>query len=467
VDNARAGTMTKASYRTLTALAFAAAAALRLLLWWANPPGNSFDDQFTPILMIMKSGTIPATDACWMCYHPPVFYWTSAMVGKLVAGAGAGLPLLVKCLQFLPCLYGVLTVWLVHLILKELPLSDFSRLIAFATACFLPRHIYMSAMNSNDSLSYLLAALALFLLLAAARKGMSPLLFLAAGAAVTAAVFTKYTAMALLPAVLVFFVSRYRARRPRPTRELLLPFILTFLLPAAALGAYMARNAVREGSLLPSNIPQLDPSRTQPHDPQGMSFLSFKPWETVTAPIIAPGRMHSAWTLMYTGMWFDNEPKFLYFVDKNRPWWAAYFGWLRGERSFPGDNTSLPMPARAAAAVLIALGLVPLSFMAAGGYACARAWRRKDEAPLMMFPALLLANAAGIAALAARLPVFSAVKASYFLVSLPAFAVLLALGLMLFEERRAMKPAVSAVFSCLFAFSAFQILLIVRALKPG
>ena len=120
-----------------------------------------------------------------------------------------------------------------------------------------------------------------------------------------------------------------------------------------------------------------------------------------------------------------------------------------------------------AAAVLIALGLVPLSFMAAGGYACARAWRRKDEAPLMMFPALLLANAAGIAALAARLPVFSAVKASYFLVSLPAFAVLLALGLMLFEERRAMKPAVSAVFSCLFAFSAFQILLIVRALKPG
>jgi hypothetical protein len=457
--------MTKTSYRTLTALAFIAAAALRLLLWWANPPGNAFDDQFTPILMIMKSGDIPATDACWMCYHPPVFYWTSAMFGKLVAGTGAGLPVLLKCLQFLPCLYGILTVWLLHLILAQLPLSDFSRLIAFATACFLPRHIYMSAMNSNDSLSYLLAALALLLLLAAAGKGMSPALFLAAGVAVTAAMFTKYTAMALLPAVLVLFASLYRVRGSRPARELLLPFVLTFVLPAAALGVYMARNAVREGSLLPSNIPQLDPSRTQPHDPEGMSFVSFKPWETVAAPIIAPGRMHSAWTMIYTGMWFDNEPKFLYFVDKDRRWWAAYFGWLRGERSFPGENRSLPLPLRAAAAALITLGLVPLFFMAAGVYVCARSvWT--PEARLAMFPTLVLANAAGIAALAARLPVFSAVKASYFLVSLPAFAVLLALGLMLFVQRRAVKLAVSVVFSCLFACSILQTLLIVRALTP-
>jgi hypothetical protein len=224
----------------------------------------------------------------------------------------------------------------------------------------------------------------------------------------------------------------------------------------------MARNTAREGSPLPSNIPQVDPSRTQPHDPEGLSFLSFKPWETVTAPMLAPGRMHSAWTLMYTGMWADNEPKFLYFVDKDRAWWAAYYSWLRGERSFPGENHSLPWPARAAAAVSIGLGLVPLFFIAAGLYVCVRPRGPLAGAPLAMLPVLVLANVAGIAALAARLPVFSAVKASYLLLSLPALAVLLALGLTLLEGRAA-KGAVAAAFAGLFVACASQVLLIVRA----
>jgi len=81
------------------------------LLWWANPPSNSFDDHFEPIVMIMQTGATPAKDACRQCYHPPVFYWISAIVGSVAAGMGCGGESLLKLLQFLSCLYGVLTLF--------------------------------------------------------------------------------------------------------------------------------------------------------------------------------------------------------------------------------------------------------------------------------------------------------------------------------------------------------------------
>jgi hypothetical protein len=102
------------------------------LLCWFNPPGNSFDDHFEPILLIMKQGAIPAKDACWQCYHPPLFYWLSAMVGNIAVRARFSTASLFKILQFIPCLYGILTLWLIYKILCKLPFSEFARWSALA-----------------------------------------------------------------------------------------------------------------------------------------------------------------------------------------------------------------------------------------------------------------------------------------------------------------------------------------------
>ena len=103
----------------------------------------------------MQTGQIPPKDACFQCYQPPVFYYSSAIVGKALASMGCTESAVEKLLQFLNCLYVILTLPLIYLILKRLNLSGMSRFIAFSLICFLPRHIFMSALHSNDGLTYL------------------------------------------------------------------------------------------------------------------------------------------------------------------------------------------------------------------------------------------------------------------------------------------------------------------------
>jgi hypothetical protein len=87
-----------------------------------------------------------------------------------------------------------------------------------------------------------------------------------------------------------------------------------------------------------------------------------------------------------------------------------------------------------------------------------------EVARMSIFPTLLLSNAAGIIALALRLPVYSTMKASYFLNSLPAFAVFLCLGLMPCEKNEKMKWTIVIVFGVLFALASLHILHICQSL---
>jgi hypothetical protein len=92
-------------------------------------------------------------------------------------------------------------------------------------------------------------------------------------------------------------------------------------------------------------------------------------------------------------------------------------------------------------------------------------------AKLSVLPALLVSNAAGIMALAVRLPVFSSAKASYFLNSLPAFAIFLGLGATSLDRKhRAWRWILGASFGLLFAIVIVHVLQIAHSLlanKPG
>ncbi len=453
------------NYKLFAVLFFLSAIILRVLLWWVNPPGNAFDNHFEPIFLIMKYGTIPAKYSCLQCYHPPVFYLLSAMVGNLAVNMGVKFPQILKLLQFIPCFYGILTVGMIYLILNKLPLSDFSKLIAFGTVCFLPRHIYMSAMNSNDTISYLFVALTIYLLLIAIERKLSPLILLVASIFISITLFTKYTSYVVLPIVLIIFALLFYKRLILPRKQILASFILILFIPATILSVYLISNIKNYDSPLPWNVKQMDPSLTQPRDSSGLDFVTFKPWESISTQIIAPGKLHSFWTLIYSGMWFDNEPKFLYFLDSNRAWWKNYYGWLRGEKSFPGDNKLMTDLTRFTGSALIAFGLFPFLLMISGIYNYFReSWKMWNRAngievvKMTIFPALLFSNAAGIIVLALRLPVYSAMKASYFLNSLPAFAVFLSLGLMPCEKNKTLRWTIITVFGFLFALVSLHIL---------
>jgi len=441
---------------------------LRILLCWSNPPYNAFDNHFEPISMIMNSGTIPAKDACWQCYHPPVFYWVSAMVGNIAVAMGVKYPQLLKLLQFIPCFYGILTVGIIYLILSKLPLSDFSKLITFGTICFLPRHIYMSAMNSNDTISYLFVALSTYLLLIAIERKLSPVILLIGSIVITITLFTKYTSYIVLPIIPISFATLYYTGIVASRKIIVVSLILILLIPIIVLSIYFISNIKNYDSPLPWNVKQLDPSLIQPHDNSRLDFISFKPWESINTPILVPGKMNSFWTLIYSGMWYDNEPKFLLFLDSNQGWWIHYYGWLEGREGFPGDNDSMSNLTKSIGSGLIAFGLFPLLLTISGFYNFfRRSWKSwskaegMDMAKMNIFPVLLFSNAAGIIVLALRLPVYSIAKASYFLNSLPALAVFLSLGLMSCENNKKMKWSIIIVFGVLFTLASSHILHIV------
>jgi hypothetical protein len=443
-----------------------------VLLCWANPPENAFDNHFEPILMIMKSGSLPAKDACFQCYHPPIFPWISATIGNAALGAGLTMPHVIKLLQFVCCFYGILTVGICYLILKKFPLSDFSRLMSFGVVCFLPRHIYMCAMNSNDTISYLFVAVSIYLAIVALERRLSPASLVALSIALTLTLFTKYTAFAVIPAVLAGFLVAYRYQLIVPRKKILLSLVAALVLPLSVLGGYLISNVKHYRTALPWNVSIYDPSVNRPRDPGGINFVSFKPWEDIKTPMLAPGKLHSFWTLIYSGMWFDTEPYFLSYLDSNRGWWQDYYSWYRGERPFPGPNLFLSRVTTLTAAGLIILGLLPLALVLIGFYLCISGrWKGlftaspAQRAGLSMFPILLAFNAAGIIALTLRLPIYNMMKPSYLLAATPSLVMFTALGIMLYGKNKFVKRTIFVVFSGLFTLATVHVFHIVLAIR--
>jgi len=453
----------RALFTTLAAL-FVAGAVLRLLLCWANPPENAFDDHFEPILAIMKTGSIPAKDACFQCYQPPVFYWTSAMIGKAALSAGMSHDAMMKLLQFVACGAGIFTLALCYPILRRFPLPDLAIVLAFGTVCLLPRQIYMSAMHGNDTTACLLVALTVYLTLRAAERGFPGGLMLAVGAAATLAVFTKYNALAVIPAIVGAVIEGWRRGAFPSRRRLAFAVLGAVVLPSAMLAGSMVHNARRYGSALPSNFAIYDPSEHRPRDPDGVSFWTFEPWQKLRDPVLVPGQLHSFWTLIYSGMWFDTEPYFVSEVGTDDGWWESYYAWYRGEGPYPGGHPALSRATRTIAAGLFLLGLAPLALVLAGlGLVLTGRWRGVlPETPvvsvgLVFLTTLLAFNVAGVIALTLRLPVYNAMKPSYLLISTPSFAILLALGASLCDRRAFLRRSTAVAFGALFALAAAHV----------
>lgn len=393
--------------------------------------------------MIMKTGQIPAKDACFQCYHPPVFYFTSAKIGEAIAGLGFNEGAVRKSLQFVNCFYNILTLVMLYLILQRLSLSPFSKVISFGIICFLPRHIYMSAMHSNDNLAYLFVAICTYLLLVTIEKKLTWLPVALLSLALSITVFVKYTAFVVLP-MAAFSLTIASFSKPVVSRCRAASTLAVVLLPALLLlGVYTASNFRNYGNPFPWNAQMFDTSKQHPHDPEGINFVSFTPWQYIAEPLILPGQMHSFRTLIYSGTWFDTEPKFIHVTDKNKEWWPQYLGWLAGVTTMPSLPAPLIVFTRSVGAGLVGGGLAPLSLLVAGGVLLcrrfvteARTSLQRETIKLTMFPILLASNICGIILLALKAPMYSSIKSVYLLNSIPAFGVFVAFGIQCIEYKK-------------------------------
>ena len=453
-------------YKIIMLVFFILAIFLRVSLCLLNPPINAFDNHFEPISLIMKYGTIPAKNACWECYQPPVFYVVSAEIGRLFFYVGGKSAQITKLLQFICCFYGIITIALIYFFLNKFPLSNFSKLISFGLVCFLPRHIYMSAMHSNDTMSYLFVAICIYILIINIERNFPIRSLILLSIAISITIFIKYNTLVVLPITLVVFTFGLINLPKTDRNKKVILFGLTLLIPLSLLSTYVFCNIKNYGKALPVSYEMLsNPLASQPRDEVRVSFLNFKPWESMATPILAPGKLSSFWTLIHNGMWFDTEPKFICFMDSNIVWWRQYFGWQNGLQRFPGDNPAMAKLTILEGSALITLGIFPLllSIFGFGYYYVShiniiknKEWIEINK--MSIFPVLLISNAAGIIAVTINNPVYSVMKSSFFLISLPAFSIYLSIGVMACEKRNTLKCAIIIIFGALFVIIFWHIL---------
>ncbi len=412
--------------------------ALRLLLFAVNPPTNAFDDHFRPITLYLETGEVPDRDACWECYHPPAFYVSSAWVVQGATALGATPPVAQKIAHALPCLYGILTLLVLRALLLRLRLPDFATCTAFAVACFLPRHVYMSAIHSNDTIAYLGVTTSAWLAVRALDAGcrVRDLAWLAAVLAVT--VLTKYTSMVVLPMAAASFGVAWWWRVGAPRARLVTGLALACVPALVVLALFAAPNVRDHGKAFPSNLElfhqdYLDSGRGR----RDLDFLGFAPWRAIATPVLAPENRDSVWTVLWARAWFDMEPRFLPYTDPATPeWWEAYRTWLGGAEGDPWPGTAALTPwTRGIGGTLVALGLVPTALMLVGLFRCLvgrwcplRPADALEAARLAMMPVLTAGVMAGITLTAWKFPYTFALKTVYILNGLPAFIALTALG---------------------------------------
>lgn len=459
--------MTQRNICILFTILFVLGISLRLILYWNNPIFNSFDDHYEPIIKIFYEG-IPAKDACSQCYHPPFFYYLSALVGKLVFNGILRLKveLVFKLWQLIPCLFGIMHLVLIYLILENLKLSEFSKLLAFATACFLPRHIYMSALHSNDTTAYFFVGLSVYLLMISIERKLPIFLMILLSLSITISIFTKYSAFVVLPVIVTTALLLFHWKLV--PRIKIVALLLTLATPLILLSLYTSSNLVNYGTHLPRTNTISYTNQIQPRADK-ISYISFKPWETIKPLIITPENIGSFWTLIYSRTFWDLEPRFLLATDPGQ-WWEDYYKWLSVGSTFP-STIKLSKNTIFTGRSLLILGFIPLFFSIIGVYHIAlgmwNTWNRSYRAEKLKLHILLVIfifNIIGIIYWVSSNPVYSTMKASYFLNSLPAIIVFISFGLMLIEKIKPIKHLVTLIFVVQFIIVIWHILIITISL---
>lgn len=503
-------------------LVIAAGCALRIALFGAWPPGAAYDDHFAPIQIILHEGRLPVATDCWECYQPPLYYVLASGVyvaaeravrsaatesetiesirGEMSLATMAGqravqaLSLLAGCATLFACL-GVLRCFrricpqcgvatassgessrapTAGCDASGAALSPRIEALCVGVVAFLPQHLYMSAMATNDALTYLIVTLAVYVSLRALETGLPTRRCALAGALAGAAVLSKAYGMVVAAAVCAsFLVWSWRARGGAWTalRPLLVVGFAT-----AAIGVWPAyRNLATFGRPIVDNFDFFDtPMRFQPPGSVGQTnFVSLRFGDLLRRPWLHVSHANSFATELYGRFWWDYEG-FRTSLARYGPWRQR---WNMAQRRYPAwnearwrlllDYTDADVPPRFALIARVSyVAALPLTAATIGGLLVlvARSLRH---------PAVLLVTLNGVLSLliplvqTIRLPHFSAMKAAFALggVSTVPIAVAIVVGTIAFRPLR--RAAFGLLAVALLAIAVCDGLYVWTTYRPG
>jgi hypothetical protein len=286
------------------------ALAVRLHNAFRYPADWGYDASFNwrYIYRMAHDWALPHPDAGWSTADPPFFFAASAILMAVSQFHLVLVPLFNTAV-------GLGVVALAVILVRDAdPERPRRSLLAGGLLLFLPAHIYMSAMVSEEMLVAFFTSLAAFALARrdpAAVGARSELRRAAVvGAASGLAILTKLTgAVAALTAVGTYALDGWRRSELRPT----LTRVAAVVLVAAVIGGwYFARNRVLYGYFQPFGLPAHEVMFEMPPGERGPIDFVWIPLATWTDPqLLHPDLLHSLWGSTYATVWFDGHRYFL------------------------------------------------------------------------------------------------------------------------------------------------------------
>ena len=173
-----------------------------------NVPYTNFaydvDGHVAYVQYIIENHSVPGTDDCWTCYHPPVYYVSA--VPSYLFGEWLGLSGPIG-LQVYSLLLSIVTVFLGMLFLRSF-LAGKALGIASVLWAFWPVMILVSPRIGNDQMFYMLHMLCMWCGVKYLKDGRGRFLLVAV-IATALAMWTKATAVVTLGTLIVFMVLGY------------------------------------------------------------------------------------------------------------------------------------------------------------------------------------------------------------------------------------------------------------------
>lgn len=419
---------------------------LRVIQGAVTPYTVTYDNHLEPINILLNEQRLPKPTECWSCYHPPLFYLTGAVAFEAtsrLATLGGANPAAAhdaggKAVQFVSVIAGCITLVLCWRILVVTgPWPDLCVAAGLGVVAFLPAHIRMSAMATNDVFAQMWMTAMLLMVLRARRTGWATFSCILVGVMAGAATLSKAYGMVSV-AFALFACALGRDKEPGEASEVgqALPsdkvrgpwtalwkrLALVGVTCVVVGGEPSIRNMWISGKPIVDNFELFD-SRQKIQPPAslaGVSFFSFRPGALFQHPWLHMTTVDSFPTELFARLWFDYSG-FQNSLLTHKPWTERR---RLIEASHPGnenraffeeflnyEESSTPAPLRWVGRCAYALGL-PLTLLAIVGLAGAL-WHGRFRGTGLLFAVYLIGCLFIPVLQTLRLPIFSAMKSEY------------------------------------------------------
>jgi len=315
------------------------------------------------ISLLLNSWTLPAPDQGWATAHPPFFYYLGAVISRVAGSLDRATA--IHAIRLVMAASGLVGIWAAVVLVRRVDPENTRRaFIAGGLLLFLPVHIYMSAMLSEEVLVTALISIAV---VGVALDLVSPPK--AGRALLRAAVFGAVAGIALLTKLTGLLV-----------------------IGAGALmvgGWFYLWNFLTYGYVYPHGLEVHSVMFRMPPGIRTVSDYLWIPWQTFTEPnLLSPHLLHSVWGSTYVTIWFDGHLHCL-----------------------PASGSAI---AKLAVAILL-LGLVPSVAFAVGVWRGARRLFGAYRGPDVVLILLVVSTLAGYVLFSWRNPWFAVLKGSFLL----------------------------------------------------